>query len=67
VTGTAWEPQREVRDALRTIVSDPEPGIAARPSAPAMSGFPPDLLPDALRETSVVVAAAPSPLGDLIL
>jgi hypothetical protein len=29
VTGTAWEHQREVRDALRAIVPDPRLGIGA--------------------------------------
>jgi len=28
VTGTAWEHQREVREALQAIVSGPQPGTA---------------------------------------
>jgi hypothetical protein len=58
VAGTQWEHQPEVRDALRTIVADPELGIGALSSPQALSNLLKDLLPDAPRETSVLVAAA---------
>jgi hypothetical protein len=63
VAGTSWEHQREVRDALQTIVSDPQLGVAALSSAQTMSNLLKDLLPDAPRETSVLVAAAEAGLA----
>jgi hypothetical protein len=50
VTDTAWEHQREVREALQTTVSDPQLGIPALSNAQAMSNLLKDLLPDAPRE-----------------
>ncbi len=58
MAGTSWEHQREVRDARQAIVSDPQLGVAALSSAQAMSNLLKDLLPDAPRETSVLVAEA---------
>jgi hypothetical protein len=58
VTGTQWEHQPEVRDALRTIVCDPQLGVPTLSSPQALSNLLKDLLPDAPRETSVLVAAA---------
>jgi hypothetical protein len=66
VTSTSWEHQREVRDALRTIVSDPQLGVAALSSAQTMSNLLKDLLPDAPRETSVLVAAAEAGLPQIL-
>jgi hypothetical protein len=67
VTDTAWEHQREVREALQTIVSDPQLGIPALSGAQAMSNLLKDLLPDAPRETSVLVAAAEAGLAQILL
>ena len=67
MTGTPWEHQREVRDALRTIVADPQLGVAALSSAQTMSNLLKDLLPDAPRETSVLVAAAEAGLAQTLL
>jgi hypothetical protein len=66
VTSTSWEHQREVRDALRTIVSDPQLGVPALSSAQTMSNLLKDLLPDAPRETSVLVAAAEAGLAQIL-
>ncbi len=67
MTSTSWEHQREVRDALRTIVSDPQLGVPALSSAQTMSNLLKDLLPDAPRETSVLVAAAEAGLAQVLL
>ena len=67
MTSTSWEHQREVRDALRTIVTDPQLGTAALSSAQTMSNLLKDLLPDAPRETSVLVAAAEAGLAQTLL
>jgi hypothetical protein len=48
VTGTSWEHQREVRDALQTIVSDPQLGVPALSSAQTMSNLLKDLITDGL-------------------
>jgi hypothetical protein len=66
VTSMSWEHQREVRDALRTIVSDPQLGVPALSSAATMSNLLKDLLPDAPRETSVLVAAAEAGLPQIL-
>src|SRR5262249_5496168 len=67
VTATAWEHQREVREALHMIVSDPQLGIPALSNAQVMSNLLKDLLPDAPRETSVLVAAAEAGLAQILL
>src|SRR5262249_13296037 len=67
VTAAAWEHQREVREALQTMVSDPQLGIPALSNAQAMFNLLKDLLPDAPRETSVLVAAAEAGLAELNL
>jgi hypothetical protein len=66
VTSTPWEHQHEVRDALRTIVTDPQLGIPALSNAPTMSNLLKDLLPDAPKETSVLVAAAEAGLPQVL-
>lgn len=67
MAGTSWEHQSEVRDALQTIVSDPQLGAATLSSAQTMSNLLKDLLPDAPRETSVLVAAAEAGLAQALL
>jgi hypothetical protein len=64
VASTSWDPQGEAQDALRTIVSDPQYGPAALSSAQTMSNLLKDLLPDAPREASVLVAAAEAGLAE---
>jgi hypothetical protein len=66
VASTSWEHQQDVRDALRTIVGDPQLGVAALSSAQTMSNLLKDLLPDAPRETSVLVAAAEAGLAQTL-
>jgi len=48
----------EARNALRRIVSDPAYGVAALSSSQVMANLLKDLLPDAPREVSILVAAA---------
>ena len=67
MTSSSWEHQREVRDALATIVADPQLGVPALSSAPTMSNLLKDLLPDAPRETSVLVAAAEAGIAQILL
>jgi len=67
LTATAWEHRRDVREALQTIVSDPQLGAAALSNAQTMSNLLKDLLPDAPRETSVLVAAAEAGLAQILL
>ena len=67
MTGPAWEHEREVRDALRTIIADPQLGVGALSSAQTMSNLLKDLLPDAPRETTVLVAAAEAGLAQILL
>src|SRR6266567_3806441 len=54
----SWEHAAEARAALTAIVTDPEHGVAALSSAQTMSNLLKDLLPDAPREKSMLVAAA---------
>ena len=53
-----WDEGDEAQKALRAIVSDPAYGTAALSSAPIMANLLKDLLPDAPREVSILVAAA---------
>ena len=53
-----WDETDEAQKALRAIVSDPAYGVAALSSAQTMANLLKDLLPDAPREVSVLVAAA---------
>lgn len=67
MTDTAWAHQREVGEALHSIVSDPQLGAPALSNAQTMSNLLKDLLPDARRETSVLVAAAEAGLARILL
>jgi hypothetical protein len=58
VASTSWDPKGEAEQALRTIVSDPQYGAAALSSSQTMTNLLKDLLPDAPREASVLIAAA---------
>src|SRR5215467_15597258 len=64
MTDTSWEHAAEARAALNAIVSDPQHGVAALSSAQTMSNLLKDLLPDAPREKSILVAAAEAGLAD---
>jgi hypothetical protein len=62
----SWEHAAEARQALNAIVSDPQHGLAALSSAQTMSNLLKDLLPDAPREKSILVAAAEAGLADTL-
>lgn len=62
----SWEHAAEARAALNAIVSDPEHGVAALSSAQTMSNLLKDLLPDAPREKSMLVAAAEAGLANTL-
>ena len=66
MTDTSWEHAAEARSALNAIVSDPQHGVAALSSAQTMSNLLKDLLPDAPREKSILVAAAEAGLADTL-
>src|SRR5215472_15430650 len=66
LTDTSWEHAAEARQALNAIISDPQHGIAALSSAQTMSNLLKDLLPDAPREKSILVAAAEAGLADTL-
>jgi hypothetical protein len=55
---TPWDAQGEARAALRTIVDDSRYGPAALSNAQTMTNLLKDMLPDAPRESSVLVAAS---------
>lgn len=62
----SWERTPEARSALTAIVSDPEYGAAALSNPRTMSNLLKDLLPDAPREKTVLVAAAEAGLADTL-
>jgi hypothetical protein len=66
MSGASWEHAAEARQALNAIVSDPQHGVAALSSAQTMSNLLKDLLPDAPREKSILVAAAEAGLADTL-
>jgi hypothetical protein len=53
-----WDAQGEAQAALRTIVADPRYGPAALSNAQTMTNLLKDMLPDAPRESSVLIAAS---------
>jgi hypothetical protein len=58
LTDMSWEHAAEARAALNAIVTHPEHGLPALSSPQTMSNLLKDLLPDAPREKSILVAAA---------
>ena len=60
----SWEHAAEARAALNAIVTDPQHGVSALSSPQTMSNLLKDLLPDAPREKSILVAAAEAGLAD---
>lgn len=67
MAGIPSENVRDVREALRVIVSDPDLGAATLSSPQAMSNLLKDLLPDAPREKNLLIAAAEADLAGLML
>jgi len=63
VAETSWDAQGEARRALRAITSDPLYGSAALSRPQVMSNLLKDLLPDAPREASILLAAAQADLA----
>jgi Domain of unknown function (DUF4190) len=61
-----WEHAAEARAALNAIVTDPEHGVQVLSSPRTMSNLLKDLLPDAPREKSMLVAAAEAGLADTL-
>src|ERR1700722_5983701 len=53
-----WDESDEAQQALRAIISNPAYGVAALSSPQTMANLLKDLLPDAPREVSILVAAA---------
>ncbi len=58
VSAASPEHAAEVRAALRSIVSDPDFGVAALSSRRTMESLLKDLLPDRPRDAAILVAAA---------
>ena len=58
MTSTPWDAQGEAQAALRTIVADPRYGPPALSNAQTMTNLLKDMLPDAPRESSVLIAAS---------
>jgi hypothetical protein len=58
VVSLEWDESDEAQQALRAIVSNPAYGVAALSSPQTMANLLKDLLPDAPREVSILVAAA---------
>jgi hypothetical protein len=58
VTSVPWDAQGEAHAALRAIVADPRYGPPALSNAQTMTNLLKDMLPDAPRESSVLVAAS---------
>src|ERR1700735_1509936 len=58
VTSMPWDAQGEAQAALRGVVADPRYGPAALSNAQTMTNLLKDMLPDAPRESSVLVAAS---------
>ena len=58
MTSAPWDPHGEAQNALRAIAADPRYGAEALSSAQMMTNLLKDMLPDAPRETSVLIAAA---------
>jgi hypothetical protein len=61
-----WDAQGEAQAALRIIVADPRYGPAALSNAQTMTNLLKDMLPDAPRESSVLVAASEVGVADML-
>jgi len=67
MAGIPSEHASDVREALRSVASDPDLGPTTLSDAAAMSNLLKDLLPDAPREKNLLVAAAESRLAAIML
>jgi hypothetical protein len=66
VTSVPWDAQGEAYAALRAIVADPRYGPPALSNAQTMTNLLKDMLPDAPRESSVLVAASEAGVAGLL-
>src|SRR5262249_15900685 len=67
MAGIPSEHASDVREALRSVASDPDGGPPTLSDAAAMSNVLMDLLPDAPREKNLLIAAAESRLAAITL
>lgn len=66
VTSVPWDAQGEAHAALRAIVSDPRYGPPALSNAQTMTNLLKDMLPEAPRESSVLVAASEAGVAGML-
>ena len=66
MTSVPWDAQGEAYAALRAIVADPRYGPPALSNAQTMTNLLKDMLPDAPRESSVLVAASEAGVAGLL-
>jgi hypothetical protein len=66
VTSVPWDAQGEAHAALRAIVADPRYGPPALSNAQTMTNLLKDMLPDAPRESSVLVAASEAGVAGML-
>jgi hypothetical protein len=66
VTSMPWDVQGEALAALRAIVADPRYGPPALSNAQTMTNLLKDMLPDAPRESSVLVAASEAGVAGML-
>jgi hypothetical protein len=66
VTSVPWDARGEAHAALRAIVADPRYGAPALSNAQTMTNLLKDMLPDAPRESSVLVAASEAGVAGLL-
>jgi hypothetical protein len=66
VTSVPWDAQGEAHAALRAIVADPRYGPTALSNAQTMTNLLKDMLPDAPRESSVLVAASEAGVAGML-
>jgi len=66
VTSMPWDAQGEAHAALRAIVADPRYGPPALSNVQTMTNLLKDMLPDAPRESSVLVAASEAGVAGML-
>jgi hypothetical protein len=66
MTSMPWDARGEAQAALRTIVTDPQFGPATLSNPQTMTNLLKDMLPDAPRESSVLVAASDAGVPDIL-
>lgn len=66
MTSMPWDAQGEARAALRAIVADSRYGPTALSNAQTMTNLLKDMLPDAPRESSALIAASEAGLADML-